>query len=222
MSDVLVVAAHPDDETLGCGGALLRHVAEGDTIHWVIATAMTAATGHSAAQIEGRSKEIGAVSKAFNFASVTQFGFESAGLYTVPRTQIIGKLSELIAKIKPQTVYLPFPGDVHSDHRILFECALAATKKFRAPFISKILTCEILSETEFGLDPSRTPFRPNLFINISDYLDEKIRIMNLYQGETGEFPFPRSETAIRALATLRGAQSATTCAEAFMILAEYQ
>ena len=82
------------------------------------------------------------------------------------------------------------------------------------------MTCEILSETEFGLRPTDSAFRPNLFIDITEWIDEKVGIMALYSGEMGEFPFPRSEASIRALAATRGSQSGFAAAEAFMILQE--
>jgi len=222
MTNVLVVAAHPDDETLGCGGTLLRHVDEGDSVHWLIATAMTPETGHTSAEIDRRSKEIDTVAKKYKFASVNQLGFDTAGLDVQSRKRIIENLLGQVEKIKPHSLYLPFPGDVHSDHQVVFECAMAAVKKFRTPYIGKIMTCEILSETEFGMDPSHLPFRPNLFVDISDFLEEKIRIMNTYEGETGNFPFPRSEQAIRSLAAFRGVQCASTYAEAFMIVSEHR
>jgi LmbE family N-acetylglucosaminyl deacetylase len=221
LNNVLVVAAHPDDETLGCGGTLLKHISDGDSVHWLIVTAATLETGYTSAQIDARAKEIKSVAKSYKFASVNQFGFDSARLDTVARKQIIEKLAEIIDKIKPQIVYLPFPGDVHSDHRIVFECATAATKNFRAPYIRKTLTCEVLSETKFGIDPSGLSFRPNYFVDISGHIEDKIRILNFYKSEMGDFPFPRSQRAVRALASLRGAQSSTDSAEAFMIVSEF-
>ena len=220
MSNILVVAPHPDDETLGCGGTLLRHRAEGDDIHWLIVTAMVAEAGYTPAQIAAREKEISAVGEAYGFSSVTQLGLPATRLDNLPMGTIVAEIGKAFDVIAPDTVYLPFPGDVHSDHRQTFDATAACCKWFRCPSIRRIIACEIPSETDFGLDPGRQPFRPNLFVDVSDWLDDKIRIMNTYNGEMREFPFPRSEQAIRALARRRGAQAACASAEAFMILKE--
>jgi N-acetylglucosamine malate deacetylase 1 len=116
--------------------------------------------------------------------------------------------------------YLPFPGDVHSDHEVVFDACVACSKSFRYPFIRRILAYETLSETEFGISPEVSGFRPNLWVDISSYMVQKIEIMKMYEGEMGEHPFPRSERNIRALATVRGARSGQQSAEAFMILEE--
>ncbi len=220
MSAILVIAPHPDDETLGCGGTLLRHKADGDAIHWLIVTDMENGTGLPKSRIEARNKEITAVTEAFGFASVTRLGLPPSGLDAVPLADIIGKMGKAFESIGPEVIYVPFPGDVHTDHRRVFDAASACSKWFRHPSVRKVIACEIPSETDFGIDPSRRPFRPNLFVDISAHLDEKIRIMETYDGEMGDFPFPRSEPAIRALATLRGSQAGCAAAEAFMVLKE--
>jgi LmbE family N-acetylglucosaminyl deacetylase len=220
MSTILAIAPHPDDETLGCGGALLRHRKDGDDIHWLIVTDMTEEAGFTADRIEAREKEITAVAEAYGFASVTRLGLPATRLDTLPLGDIIEKIAAAFEKIKPDTVYVPFPGDVHSDHRETFDAVAACCKWFRHASVRRIAAFEIPSETDFGIDPSRQPFRPNLFVDVSDWLDGKIRIMEMFDGEMGDFPFPRSEQAIRALAHHRGSQAGCAAAEAFMILKE--
>ncbi|NQV83566.1 MAG: PIG-L family deacetylase [Rhodospirillales bacterium] len=220
MSTILVVAPHPDDETLGSGGTLLRHKADGDELHWLIVTDMTEKSGFSEAQIDAREKELASVEKAYGFSSVTRLGFPATRLDEVTLGDVINAMGEAFTKISPNTLYVPFSGDVHSEHRISFEAVSACCKCFRHPGIQQVIACEISSETDFGIDPSRQAFRPNLFVDISAHLDEKIRIMETYDGEMGAFPFPRSPEAIRALATLRGSQAGCSAAEAFMILKE--
>lgn len=216
----LVVSPHPDDETLGCGGSLLRHRAEGDSVHWLIVTAMTSEGAYTEGQIRQRAEEIAAVAGRYGFASVHQLGLPTARLELLPMAELVEKIGGVFAQVKPEAVYLPHAGDVHSDHRIVSHATVACTKWFRSPAIRRVLAYETLSETDFGLHPSAPGFRPNVYIDIGEYLDEKVEIARTYAGETGAFPFPRSEQAIRALATLRGVAAGCQAAEAFMLLKE--
>ena len=221
MSIVLVVAPHPDDETLGCGGTLLRHRSNGDEVHWLVITKL-AGEAYSATRLESRQQEVREVAAAYGFASTTQLGFETTRLDQIGLNEIVSRIGSVISTVKPEVVYLPYPGDAHTDHCIVYQAASAATKWFRHPSVRRILACEILSETDFGLAPDGLPFKPNSFVDISPWLEKKLEIMHLYAGEMGTHPFPRSDLAIRSLAALRGAQCGTDAAEAFMILKEIE
>lgn len=218
MSNILVVAPHPDDETLGCGGAILRHVARGDSVHWCIVTAMTSAAGYAEDRIVARAETIETVAKHFGFASVHQLGFPAAELDQLPRAEVVAGLSDAVSKVTPERIYLPHPADTHSDHRVSFEAAASCTKWFRYSSIKQVLAYETLSETGFGIDPSMDAFRANHYIDISDHLDGKIAATSLYGDEFAPHPFPRSADGVRALATLRGGESGYHAAEAFMLL----
>ncbi|OIO38524.1 MAG: GlcNAc-PI de-N-acetylase [Candidatus Omnitrophica bacterium CG1_02_49_16] len=218
MKRILVVAPHPDDETLGCAGTLLRHKGEGDQVDWVIVTEMK--NGFSFERIQRRDREIKRAAASYRFNAVHRLGFPAAGLDSVPRTKLIEALSDTFRKTSSEVVYLPFRGDVHTDHGAVFEAAISASKWFRSPKIKQIFSYETLSETEFSLSPRFRGFRPNVFIDIRRYLDKKLRIMKIYSGESAAFPFPRSEKAIRALAALRGSSAWFQAAEAFMLLKE--
>lgn len=220
MKKVIVIAPHPDDETLGCGGTLLRHRHEGDAIHWVIATAMHEEYGAPPGRIESRQHEIAAVSKAYGFDSIHCLDFPTTRLDTIPASTLITALKAVFELVGPEVVYAPYPGDVHSDHRVVFDAVASCSKWFRQSTVRRILAYETLSETEFGIRPDTAGFRPNVFINISEHLEQKLAILDLYAGETGSFPFPRSVEAVRALAGLRGATAGYEAAEAFMLLKE--
>jgi LmbE family N-acetylglucosaminyl deacetylase len=220
VKQVLVVAPHPDDETLGCGGTLLRHKAAGDALHWVIVTEMRPELGYAPAQITRRQSEIKAVADAYGFSSVTALGFPAARLDAEPKRNVVARIGEVFTRQKPEVVYLPFPGDAHTDHQVSFESAMACCKWFRIPSIQRVLSYETLSETDASLDPRAACFRPNVFVDIAEFLDGKLSILDLYAGETAPFPFPRSERAVRSLADVRGAASGATAAEAFMLLKE--
>ena len=218
MKNIVVVAPHPDDETLGCGGTLLKHIDNGDSVHWVIVSGMTDEL-YSNEQINIRSREIKKVSDLFGFKSTHKLNYPVSKLETVPKDIIIKKLGDLFSLIEAEVIYTVFRNDAHSDHRIVFDCVLSATKTFRHPSIRKFLSFETISETEFS-NPFASGFRPNVFVNIEKYLEQKIEIFSVYESEIGKFPFPRSPEAIRSLTSLRGVQSGCKAAEAFMLIKE--
>ncbi|MBK7843496.1 MAG: PIG-L family deacetylase [Bdellovibrionales bacterium] len=220
MKSVLVISPHPDDETLGCGGTLLRHKAAGDSVNWLIISRMNINNGFSSEKITERAHEIDLVAAQYGFSQVVLGKFDAMALDTYPKKDIVGEISRVIQTIRPNIVYVPHRLDAHSDHTAVFDASLSATKSFRNPFITSIRAYETLSETEFGLRPEDPGFRPNLFVDISQFLERKIEIMRLYLGELAEHPFPRSEKSIRALALLRGATSGASAAEAFIVLRE--
>ncbi len=220
MINVLVAAPHPDDETLGCGGTLLRHRLEGDRLHWVLFTEMRESYGFSPEQVRVRSAEVAAVAARFGFASVRSLGLAPSRLDAEPIAQIIAEFSQIVAEIGAEVLYVPYRGDAHTDHAVVFDAAAACTKWFRFPTIRRVLAYETLSETEASLNPDTRGFRPSVFVNISAFIEEKLAIMNLYASEAGEFPFPRSEQGLRALAAMRGVASGFAAAEAFMLLRE--
>ncbi len=213
---VLIVAVHPDDETLGCGGTLLKHKSNGDQIHWLICTNLN--KNHK--YFHKRKKEINKVSKLFNFNSINNLSFESTRLDQYSMTEIIEKISKVINKIKPNIIYLPFKEDVHTDHKKIFEASYSCTKSFRYPFIKKIYMMETLSETEFAPSLKKESFIPNTFVDISKHINKKIKIIKVYKSEIGNHPFPRSEKNIKSLAIYRGSTSGCKFAESFILLKE--
>lgn len=219
-STTLVIAPHPDDETLGCGGTLLKLKAQGVSVHWLIVTTIENASGFPQERVSIRKLEIETVQKAYDFDGIHQCSIPTATLDTLGKGELIGAIGSIINQIRPQTLYIPYRNDVHSDHAAVFDASVSAAKIFRSPSIKAIYAYETLSETDFGLRPDDPGFRPNLYEDITGYLEKKISIMSLYEGEMGKFPFPRSEECIRAQATLRGAQAGCQAAEAFMILKE--
>jgi LmbE family N-acetylglucosaminyl deacetylase len=218
MSTLLVIAPHADDETLGCGGTILRRTREGAAVHWLLVSRMTDVDG--SARIDTRASEIRAVGEHYKFAGVHELGFPTRELDVIPLKDLVAAIGAVVAEIQATTVLLPHPGDAHSDHRVVFQAGAAATKWFRQPSVRRVLAYETLSETDLALDPS-SQFLPNLFIDIGADLEGKIAAMRLYGPELESFPSPRSEPAIRALATLRGVASGFTAAEAFVTLREH-
>ena len=213
---VLIIAVHPDDETLGCGGTLLKHKANGDEIHWLICTEANPENDF----FRAREKEIEKVTNIYGFDSVTNLQLKTMQADEYSMSDLITKISKVINDVKPSTIYLPFKSDVHSDHRKIFEASYSCTKSFRYPFIKKIYMMEVLSETEFAPSVKEDSFVPNTFVDISEYMGKKIEIMQVFNSEVGEHPFPRSERNLRALATLRGTTAGCEYAESFVLLKE--
>ena len=220
MKKVLVVAPHADDETLGCGGTLLKHYDEGDEIYWLIVTSMSLESGFSESQVQHRQLEIEKVNDLYGFKGLYQLGFPPASLDTIAKKDIVNEMSIIIQELCPEVVYCTYRNDVHSDHEVVFDTLMASTKSFRCQNVKRILAYETLSETDFSLRVDRAPFRPNVYVNIDGYLDRKIEIMSQFASEISEFPFPRSGQALKALAQYRGVQAGCNAAEAFMLLKE--
>ena len=219
MNKVFVIAPHPDDETLGCGGTLFRHKDEGDELYWIIITGISEDNGWSKLAVKKRDAEIDAVAKKYGFSGVFNFRLPTAKLDTFPLAELIKKITDVYKEVEPEIIYMPYAYDVHTDHQIIAKALQSTIKWFRYPYIKKVLMYETPSETEFNF-MDKNVFKPNVFVNISDHLDGKIEAMKIYESEIGEFPFPRSEKIVRSLAALRGSQSGYEAAEAFELVYE--
>ncbi|MFH1310456.1 MAG: PIG-L family deacetylase, partial [Candidatus Omnitrophota bacterium] len=169
---------------------------------------------------EERQREIEKVASKYAFNGIYNLDFPTMQLGKIPFDKFISAISDVFKQIEPNIVYLPFKGDVHTDHYLTFRAAYSCTKVFRYPSIKKIAMMEILSETEFAPSTKEDSFVPNMFVDITDYVDSKIEVFNIYKSEIGNHPFPRSERNIRALSTFRGATAGCGYAESFMILKE--
>jgi|SRR6185503_1211355 len=218
---VLAIAPHPDDETLGCGGTLLSHRKKGDTISWLIVT-----RGHepqwSKEVLAQKEEEIAAVNAAYGFANLYRADLPTVKLESLPLGDVIDKLREAITAAKPDIVYLNHFGDVHSDHRVVFDATMSVLKPFYSGRhgVKRVLSYEVLSSTDaFPANPARA-FVPNVFADISQYIDRKLEIMSMYRSEVQDYPLPRSNDSLRALARYRGSSIGVDHAEAFMLVRE--
>lgn len=217
MKKILVIAPHPDDETLGCGGYLLRQKAEENEVSWLIITTMEGDDRWHPSQVKKRANEIGIVGSLYGFKNVVQLQFPPGRLDTVAMDDLVGAIGEVIKDIAPEVLLMPHPGDAHTDHAVVFKASVACIKWFRYPSVKRALCYETISETDFGY--SKLPnFVPNYFIDISRFLQKKIDILNTYSSEIHDFPFPRSIVAVRALSELRGAESGFLAAESFSLI----
>ncbi|KJJ84939.1 LmbE family protein [Candidatus Omnitrophus magneticus] len=210
----LIISPHPDDETLGAGGTILKHKAMGAEVFWLNITDMDEKFGFLKDKVDARQKEISIVRAILDFDGFVNFSLKPAGLDQLPRGFLVEMIGECLEEIKPDTIFIPFHNDAHSDHKIVFESAFSASKIFRRAHIKKIFMMEILSETNFSSETGQS-FSPNYYVDISEHFDKKIEILKQYKGEIAEHPFPRSEESVRSLAILRGSEAGCKYAEAY-------
>lgn len=220
--NILCIAPHPDDETLGCGGTLLKHKSQGDEINWLICTRMKNFDNlkWKDKTIKKRNNEIKKVIHKYHFKNTEILDLPAARLDTISMNEIVKKISFFLKKIKPEIIYLNHFNDVHSDHRIIFDAICTATKNFRNPFIKSLRMYEVLSETHIRKHNFKSQFVPQLYVDITKYMNKKKEILKIYKSEIKKFPFPRSLEAVVSLAKIRGSEVNVKFAEAFMILYE--
>lgn len=214
---VMVISVHPDDETLGCGGTILKRIMQGYQVDIVLVTNISTEQGFSSERVESRQREIEIMKEKYG-CNVHLMNLKSMELDKYNKGELVGKFSKVMSSIEPNIVYLPFKGDAHSDHRIVFEAAYSCTKTFRYPYIEEVYMIEVLSETDFAPALNENMFIPNVFEDISEFMDQKLEIMKIFTSEIAPPPFPRSLENIKSLARVRGSQSGFLFAESFMLL----
>ena len=222
MKRITVISVHPDDETLGCGGTILRHVAAGDRVSWIVATSGWEPK-YGRDVIAAKAKEVEQVARAYGMSDVQRLGLPTTRMRELPAEQVIEALGPAIEKTNPDVIYTIHRGDVHTDHQVVFEGVSIACKPFRsAPRPARLLSFETLSSTDAALPNPATAFVPNVFVDITPYIERKIEIMKLFASEQQAYPQPRAAESIRAQARYRGAAVGREYAEAFVLLREVQ
>lgn len=218
MKKIIIISAHPDDETLGAGGTLLKHKENADEIYWLIVTNVFENQGFSKERIESRQIEIEKVADHFGFNQVFKLDYPTMTLSSSSLIRLVPEISKIFLEVKPEIIYTLNRSDAHTDHRYLSDAVMSCTKSFRYPFIKKVLMYECISETEFAPAFFEKVFVPNYFVDITEYIDKKLEIMRIFESELGEPPFPRSLENIKALARFRGSSIGCHYAEAFQVV----
>lgn len=217
MGRTLVIAPHPDDEILGCGGTMARLADDGCPVTVAIVTKGMAPQFSDAfvSQIRAEAK---ASHSLIGISDTRYLDLPAAALDTVPATELNAALASLVRDVEPETIFLPFVGDIHTDHQLTFLAAMVAARPRDIKAPRRIYAYETLSETNWYA-PGITPaFIPNVFIDISDTLEKKLGAFRCFESQVRAFPDERSIEAIGALAAMRGASMYRRAAEAFMLI----
>ena len=216
--NVLVIAPHRDDEILGVGGTILKRKASGDTVSVCVVTAKEGGEwGPLTTQTHKEMEEV------FRFCGIDHYyglSFAPVVLEEYSRKELNRALFDVIETTKPEEVFIPHWGDMQKDHQIVTESAMVSLRAKNGFPVKRIYAYETLSETGIHYPASEKAFVPNVFVDITDFLEKKKEAVRLYRSQIGEFPDLRSIEAVEALARLRGATVNLHAAEAFVLIRE--
>lgn len=221
MSKVLVVAAHPDDEVLGCCGTLLKRREGGDDISILILGEGITARFSNDNSVDRSNfnvlySESKAVAKSIGVKKHTIMGFPDNKFDSVPLLDVVRAVETIKNEVGPDIVFTHFRDDLNIDHKITFDAVITACRPQSSETVREICCFETPSATEYNY--TKTKFSPNLFVDIGDYVEKKIDVVSMYQSETKKYPHPRSLEYVKSLASVRGISVGVEYAEAFEII----
>lgn len=223
MSVELVVAAHPDDEVLGCGGTIARRTAEGAEVHVLILG--EGATSRADRRADGDTEAVDrlvaaaeAAGAVLGAASVEVAGFADNRFDSVDLLDVVKRVEAHVDRHRPEVVYCQHGGDVNVDHRRTFEAVLAATRPQPGHPVRELLAFAVGSSTEWAFQTLAPAFVPQVFVAIEDTLAAKLDALRCYEDELRPFPHPRSLEAVEAQSRVWGAQVGVVAAEAFSLV----
>lgn len=218
-SRVVVIGAHPDDELLGVGGTVARHVRSGDEVHAiVVADGATSRYPHEL--MRKLEKDAGRAAEVVGFASLRFLALPDQRLDTEPLIEMTQTLERELDDIDPRLVYTHFPGDVNADHGLVARAAWTACRPYSRPGLFRFAVFETPSSTEWAWPIDGAQLQPNLFMDVTATLDIKIAAMECYESELRDYPHPRSSQALRERAAFWGSQVGLRAAEPFRVLRE--
>ena len=223
MKQIFVIAAHPDDEVLGCGGTIVKHVHDGDEVHvLILAEGMT--SRDDTRDRKGREKDIiklkdmaNEAHKILGTCSTKLLDFPDNRMDSVDLLDIIKVIENEINEIYPEIIYTHHSNDLNVDHRITHQAVFTACRPEPGAIVKKIYCFEVPSSTEWQAHMARAPFMPYTFVDISDTLEKKLVALKSYESEMKPWPHSRSIKAVAHLARWRGASVGFEAAEAFSL-----
>ncbi len=219
----LVIAAHPDDEILGCGGTVARLIQEGHEVDFaILGEGMTSRYSQRAAadadQLVKLRRQAHAAAAKVGVKSVVLHAMPDNRLDTVPLLEIVKLVEGLVDEVKPEVIYTHHNGDLNVDHGVVHRAVLTATRPVAGQTVREIYAFEVPSSTEWAFQRFEPSFRPNVFVDVSGTLETKIAAMACYETEARQFPHPRSPDALRAIAARWGSVAGCMAAEAFELV----
>lgn len=217
---VLVIAPHPDDEVLGCGGTIKKHIQAGDEVYLCVVT-KSYTPDWTQEYILQETSELKDASKFLGIKETFLLDLPAVKLDMVGQKKLNDLLLGVAEKVKPEVLYIPFYGDINKDHQFISEACLVVARPKPEAFIKKVLAYEILSETEWG-PPALKDFVPNLYVDVSSTIKDKLKAMSCYKNQLLPYPHPRSLEGIEILARKRGMEAGLHYAESFMVLREIE
>jgi len=218
-NNILIIAAHPDDEILGVGGTILKHIKNGDQVSiLILGDGESSREGATVANIKKRKKQIERVAKMLKVANILIDELPDNQFDSLSLLKIAKKVEAIINKIRPNIVYTHHAYDLNIDHRLTFQAVLTACRPQPDFFVKKILTFEILSSTEWQMKDGNNMFCPNEYNNVENFMDKKIEVLQIYKDELRESSHPRSIEGVKILAQYRGMEVGYKYAEAFQII----
>lgn len=225
--NTLIIAAHPDDEILGCGGTMAKLAREGSRVFAAVLGEGITSRYDRRRQAEDETVDRLAADsrRAAERVGVEElffFGLPDNRFDTVPLLDVVKLIEGLISRLAPEAVYTQHGGDLNIDHGIVFRATITATRPVAGAPVKALYAYEVASATEWAFGQVRPRFQPNTFVDISDTLEAKIEAMKEYGGEIRDFPHPRSPEAITASARRWGAAVGCGAAEAFELIRAIQ
>jgi N-acetylglucosamine malate deacetylase 1 len=217
MKKILVVAAHSDDEALGCGGTIARHVAEGDHVSVIFMTDGVGSRLAADAESIERQKASDQACAILGLSSVTRLDFEDNRMDGIPLLDVVKAIEKVIQVVQPQVIYTHHSGDLNIDHRVTHNAVMTACRPQPGFSVEEIYAFEVLSSTEWQ-SPNLQPFIPNKFVDISQYINQKKAALTAYALEMRDAPHSRSIENVLRLTSLRGNAVGCDYAEAFSVL----
>ena len=216
--NVLIVAAHTDDEVIGCAGTIARHVAAGDTVNIVyMADGVTSRDGYQNEELLLRQKAATEAQAVLGCSNVFSLGFPDNRMDTLSILDVVKPLEEIIQEFKPVSVYTHHYGDLNVDHRVTHQAVMTACRPLPGSSVKQIYTFEVMSSTEWA-SPGNLPFLKNYYVDISAFMGMKREALNAYALEMREAPHSRSIENIMYLAQHNGHCVGVDAAEAFMLM----
>lgn len=218
MTSILVMAAHPDDEVLGCGGYIAARTNLGDEVSVAfVSDGVSSRRGRSAnSEIEARRHSAQMAAKVLGVKNLSFDDFPDNKLDSVPLLDIVQSIECVIDRVQPSIVLTHFGGDLNIDHQIVNQALLTACRPTVNQVVNQIMFFEVPSSTEWQVPVGGEAFVPNWYEDISQTLNLKLQALNLYSEELRDWPHPRSVEAVKHLAHWRGASCGVDAAEAFV------